>query len=331
MATRLIIVEGLPGTGKSTTASLIARELRERGHTVVCVDEGDPNHPADLPDYDIFDDFADERTHILARWRSFVEHADPHTIYVFNCLLLQNPMCETMMRFDMDEAASRAYIGQIARIIRPLHPLVVYLDRTDVRSTVDAVLAERGEGWLNAVIDYHTCQGYGAHLALHGYDGYIACLAERKRREMRILESLDVESFVVGQHLTAEEFGTLFASAGWAAPDRDQMDAALRHRTVTFVVRRHGRPIACLGLIGDQAMHWLVAEFIVRPEWQHRLIGQCLYRYAEQYMLSLARPDWTLCIDVRSSPQAIAFYERCGFTPMPSNGKGPGLEKLLSR
>ena len=37
--TRLIIVEGLPGSGKSTTAAMVAAELEARGKDVVCVDE----------------------------------------------------------------------------------------------------------------------------------------------------------------------------------------------------------------------------------------------------------------------------------------------------
>ncbi|MCH4835279.1 zeta toxin family protein [Bifidobacterium pseudolongum] len=103
--TRLIIVEGLPGSGKSTTAAMVAAELEARGKDVVCVDEGAANHPADVGDYD-FPDFASERATILDTWRAFAAHAEPDTTYVFNCVLLQNPMCETMMRFGMSEDES---------------------------------------------------------------------------------------------------------------------------------------------------------------------------------------------------------------------------------
>lgn len=103
--TRLIIVEGLPGSGKSTTAAMVAAELEARGRNVICVDEGAADHPADVGDYD-FPDFASERATILDTWRAFAAHAEPDTTYVFNCVLLQNPMCETMMRFGMNEDES---------------------------------------------------------------------------------------------------------------------------------------------------------------------------------------------------------------------------------
>ena len=70
MKTNLIIVEGLPGSGKSTTAAMIADELKKKGKKVICVDEGALEHPADYADYD-FPDFETERTKILEKWRSF--------------------------------------------------------------------------------------------------------------------------------------------------------------------------------------------------------------------------------------------------------------------
>lgn len=196
MKTNVIIVEGLPGSGKSTTAAKIAKMLKKKGKSVVCVDEGVPNHPVDYADYD-FPDFETERRKILARWRSFAEGADRNTIYVFNGIFLQNPMCETMLRFGMEEEASRQYIAEIAEIIRPLNPVIIYIDLPDVKATVDNIVEERGQDWLRFVIDYHVSQGYGKQNGLHGYDGYIRCLEERKSREFRILHGLDIQSYTV--------------------------------------------------------------------------------------------------------------------------------------
>ncbi len=203
--TNLIIVEGLPGTGKSTTASIIAEELKNKGKKVVCVDEGVSNHPAD---YD-FPDFETERRLILAKWAEFVSQADKDTVYVFNCIFLQNPMCETMMRFGLDLEVSRAYIKEIAEIIKPMKPLILYISKPDVKATIDRALDERGEWWLNMVIGYHTEQGYGKENDLEGYDGYIECLMERKRRELDILSSLDLKVYTLSEYITTDELNEL--------------------------------------------------------------------------------------------------------------------------
>ncbi|WP_101399666.1 zeta toxin family protein [Bifidobacterium pseudolongum] len=211
--TRLIIVEGLPGSGKSTTAAMVAVELEARGRNVVCVDEGAVDHPADVGDYN-FPDFASERATMLDKWRAFAAHAEPDTTHVFNCVLLQNPMCETMMRFGMSEDESQQYINDIATIIAPLRPVVIYIDAPDAKTAVDGVLDERGDGWLNAVINYHTSQGYGKAHGLCGYEGYIACLEERRDRELRILRSLSMDSHIIAPLSDAERISALVDSIG---------------------------------------------------------------------------------------------------------------------
>ncbi len=208
MITNLIIVEGLPGSGKSTTAAMIAEELKKKGKKIVCVDEGAEEHPADYADYD-FPDFETERMRILEKWRSFTQKADPDTIYVFNCIFLQNPMCETMMRFGMDGAASLGYISEILEITRPLHPVIIYIDLPDVRGTIERVIHQRGNDWLNAVIDYHVSQGYGKQNGLSGYEGYLKCLEERKIRELRILGALDMEYHIIRRNLGPMELAEL--------------------------------------------------------------------------------------------------------------------------
>ena len=133
---------------------------------------------------------------MLEKWRNFVATCNKDTIYVFNCVFLQNPMCETMMRFGFSETDSKDYISKIAEIIKPLNPVVIYLKNTDISTSVRKTAQER-TGWLDAVIDYHTNGSYGKQIGAKGFDGYIKCLTERQERELRILADLPVKSFVL--------------------------------------------------------------------------------------------------------------------------------------
>lgn len=54
---------------------------------------------------------------------------------------------------------------------------------------MEKVLKERGNDWLNAVIDYHVNQGYGKNKGLLGFEGYIKCLEERQIRVISILKT----------------------------------------------------------------------------------------------------------------------------------------------
>lgn len=133
---------------------------------------------------------------MLEKWDSFTENADSDAVYVFNCVLLQNPMCETMMRFGFSEEQSLDYISKIAEILKPMKPVVIYLKNDDIAESVRRASAER-EGWLEGVIDYHIKGAYGKSINAQGFEGYIACLAERQRRELSILSKLPVKSLVI--------------------------------------------------------------------------------------------------------------------------------------
>lgn len=61
------------------------------------------------------------------------------------------------------------------------------------------------KGWLDVVIDYHVSQGYGKQNGLSGFDGYIACLEERKKRETAILKALDIESHIIERDMISKK------------------------------------------------------------------------------------------------------------------------------
>lgn len=309
---------------------MIAGVLKEKNRKVCCVDEDAREHPADYADYD-FPDFETEREKILGKWQSFVENSDKDTLYVFNCIFLQNPMCETMMRFGMPEEDSLHYLAEIAEKIKPLKPVIIYIDQPDIKAAIDNVLDERGDDWLNAVIDYHTSQGYGKQNHLSGYEGYIQCLEERKRRELRILQALPIDSYTVSQDMTVEEFEALYTSAGWRCPAREQMECTLANSTKTFLVRYKGKAVATIGWLGDYGMHWFMKDFIVHKDFQRQMIGTLLYRYSENYIRSTLKENWRTCIDLKAAKGKEPFYRSLGFQVMSENETGSGMEKKLER
>lgn len=178
----------------------IIKEKSERiaGGYAVPINEFCGEIQAELFRYKIYDilPWEEEMPVMLEKWRTFAESADDNTVYVFNCVFLQNPMCETMMRFNFSEEESYSYISRLAEIIKPLNPVVIYLKNDDIAESVRKASTER-DGWLDAVIGYHEQGEYGETIGARGFDGYIACLKERQRRELSILSRLSIKSVII--------------------------------------------------------------------------------------------------------------------------------------
>lgn len=139
----------------------------------------------------------EEQPIMLARWQEFAHAAvKSDSIFVFNCVFLQNPMCETMMRFDLPEEKTLSHLSKIYETIRPLQPQVIYLKNDHIAASVLRASRER-EGWLEEVTHYHVTGGYGKRIGAQGFGGYIACLEERQRRELRYLELLGIPALIL--------------------------------------------------------------------------------------------------------------------------------------
>lgn len=240
MKNKLIIVEGLPSTGKSTTAKYIAEKFNFE-----FFDENNENHPADyvfssyiteqqlkrftineqkliiavslkkdngyivplkefkgelfekLVQYKIYDylPWNIEKKLFIDKWTEFKNNISNN--YVLNCTFFQNPMCETMIRFDFSLQESYEYIKEIYEIIKQLNPIIIYLKTNNIKESINRVLPNRGNEWLNAVIDYHCTGEYGKRNKLKGFEDYIKVLEERQNREICILEKLGINYIII--------------------------------------------------------------------------------------------------------------------------------------
>ena len=207
---RLVMVEGLPGSGKTTAAAHLNHWLAGRGVAVHHFAEGRTDHPVDLEQVAVlaptdlallrrdFPDEADELAHaavpsvdhwlvpererpawsaelrqrlrdldgydgaithdvhsrvLLERWQRFGErHGRDAGVYLFECVLIQNPVCALMARFDRPAAAVEAHIRALVEATSALQPVLVHLDAGDPAGVLADVAGERPGEWLDFVV-----------------------------------------------------------------------------------------------------------------------------------------------------------------------------------
>lgn len=178
---------------------IVKKSIKNKAGYIVALSDFVDSEQEQLLSYKIYDSlpWETEKPLMLEHWKDFVQKAKKEDcLYVFNCVFLQNPMCETMMRFNLPKEQIYEYIEQINQIISPLEPMIVYLKNDDVAERIRKTAKERA-GWLEAVVDYHVNGGYGKSISASGFDGYIFCLKERQKRELDYLDKSKVHSVII--------------------------------------------------------------------------------------------------------------------------------------
>jgi hypothetical protein len=181
-ARRLVIVEGIMGSGKSTTSRWLAAALARRGFDVHLEPERQYPHPLRGTDAagDWFKPWLDMTPGDIAGrrlvlWRKMVEKALAQpAIHVVDGQLFHGDLTN-MLLMKMPEAEIAANVRELEEIIRPLNPLVVYFHQTDVDRAIRLTAAERGEELgVRYQVDWKLAFPYAIELGLEGLDGLSA-------------------------------------------------------------------------------------------------------------------------------------------------------------
>lgn len=258
MAAKLIIVEGLPGSGKSTTAEVLYKLLRGKGIKAELYTEGNIDHPADFEGVAYFtkeefiqlkkiyfksdklleetkleyekgyiipykklerekqiifeEDLYEEilkrdiyemplktyKNLIISRWKEFVaNYIDKNIVLIFECCFIQNPVTVSMLRDNTSNEFTKSYIMELAEIILPLEPLLLYVEQENLKKSFNNAINARPKEWFQGFTDYYTKQGYGLANNLSGPEGLIDILEARRKLESEIFDLLALKKYKI--------------------------------------------------------------------------------------------------------------------------------------
>jgi thymidylate kinase len=184
--TRLIFIEGLPGSGKSTTARYLTTRLVRAGVAAHSFLEVGPDHPLNVGGElhpagmtlgtALFARYTVEAyvAESLQRWQRFVALATPeHATSVVESYPYQNAV-RVLLQMDASPDRIKQYVAEVEEIVQPLAPLLIYLDRTDSQQAIQATSQQRGEAWTSYAIELITDCPYARRRGLVGESGVMA-------------------------------------------------------------------------------------------------------------------------------------------------------------
>jgi len=170
VGTRLIIVEGLTGSGKSIMAHFIARQLEYNGIAASWLHEGEFSHPI-LTDLDT--SIENYIAQVRANWVAFVDQVGSSTeVRVVEACFFSN-LLETLMAYNVAGSRIVQFAAELQAFSEPLNPTLVYLVQEDLEQALVRNFDNRGTGFRDFVIDLATSTPLAKDRGWEGYAGML--------------------------------------------------------------------------------------------------------------------------------------------------------------
>jgi hypothetical protein len=190
---RLVLIEGMIGSGKTTTATWLAGWLASQGDEVRMFAEGAADHPvktraedrlraeagfdADRPDDD--EPVADGPVadgpdpYGTGQWRRLAESClrGPRTV-ILEASFLQNSVMPAFIEGRPASTVTESF-DQIQNQVAPAEPLLVYLRPADIRGTIAGLHRSRGEPWSAQNLAFVSGSAWARRRGLAGLDAVV--------------------------------------------------------------------------------------------------------------------------------------------------------------
>ncbi len=164
--TKIIFVEGLPGSGKSTTASWLASRLQsERAAVRLYLESqaehplnvGGDTHPAGSVPGDAFFQRYTPQSYVeesLRNWEHYLENTSQiDVIDIFDSYPYQNTV-RILLQFDASIDFIHEYAARVEDLVKPMKPVLIYFKVSDTPQAVkhfNDISEQRGKVWAEYI------------------------------------------------------------------------------------------------------------------------------------------------------------------------------------
>lgn len=193
---RLVLIEGLPGSGKTPTARLLHAALSARGVPCEVYYEASKGHPIAIGDIrDIgaaIKGFSEGRN--VKEWKALaLSVARSRRTTIVESRLIQNAGMFLLLNGRSADDAVR-HTNEIARALRGANPFLIYLQVCDPVAHMDQVLREEPAEWVERVTAAWTTTQWVKQRGLSGREGFVEFFREWGPLLDEIIAGLDIET-----------------------------------------------------------------------------------------------------------------------------------------
>ncbi len=195
MNNKIIMIDALSCSGKSTTAQLISHHLNLSGFPTEWYHEEEDNHPLEYPWKN------NEATHSIYEVRQFMKIypsmfkdfiqkiKSDNKIHIIESYYLQDSI-RYLFQNNIDKNEIFDFHNEINEVIKPLNPLIVYFHHDDVVKSLNNIWKIRGEEWKKWFIDnVGNASTYVKNKKLNGEHGIFTLLNDYQNFTKQLLDT----------------------------------------------------------------------------------------------------------------------------------------------
>ncbi len=196
-SSRLLIFEGIMGSGKSTATRRFSERLAATGLQVAAYTEAADPHPVRASDdlVDFFQPWLEIEAQQLAtlvreKWARYVgKRLQDDVFTVMDGQLFHGDLSNLFM-MEMSADSLAVHMNELMRVLAPLRPTVVYFHQADVVSAIRTVCVERGAKWEAYQVTWKLKSPYATRRQLAGLDGLISLYQDYRALTDALFQSL---------------------------------------------------------------------------------------------------------------------------------------------
>src|SRR5262245_60008230 len=201
--TNLICVDGLPGSGKSTTAQLLFIHLARNGFEAEWFYEHQTSHPIykyhDLEKAFGMSPLESKKTHerALRNWKRLVNSLrGTNKITILESTIFQTT-AGGLLLMDFSEEEILGFVSRVREIIQELNPVVIYFYQKDIPSALRSIRDRRGDSFETLLVSQIGRTPYGKKHKIETFDGVIGFYQDLREITDRLFSAFDFRKIAI--------------------------------------------------------------------------------------------------------------------------------------
>lgn len=208
--TNLILIDGISGSGKSTMAHFIARQMEKNGIQVCWYHEEETGHPLrHSGDFKSQDEEVRAKDDFVLRsaehWQKFADaNATGDTVFIVECYLFQYPLI-SMIRNNTPREEVKAFARNYFSKVASMDPVIIQFWQNDVPAAVRRNWSRRGDEWKEWHIGRCEKTEFAKKHNLVGEHAAYGLLGEMHDVSLELAQEYDVPKLLIEN--SAQDWG----------------------------------------------------------------------------------------------------------------------------